>query len=390
MKPEAIVDLGKGNTHLLPGAQPSGSGEGQARPTDGSDEDMTDGVDVVDGIGPDASADGVRMVVHKGALIDVAKLLQQIAQAELAREQTEQRINELIRANGDLQSSGARAKDKIKDLQSELKSSNRKLSEAESNFSGANVSSACVFQQNRPIFCSSRSISPYFLSRNSRKRTPNTMPFCPVSTTKLAQCLSSTSVPRRKTLPCKCESAQHLRLNCDYSQILLEFYRVISPFLSRFPHFWSSIRRDKDRKDREKERTSSAAANKDGKEGKERDACKKEPAREKDVKDKELKGKEARDKSAADVKAEPNGKAVKGKEIKDKGGAEKGHKVNDKDVPFNNINSNVVSDEELTEGDTVKVVNEQVKQLGLTETEPIKADESAGADVAIQHDVFVE
>lgn len=90
------------------------------------------------------------------------------------------------------------------------------------------------------------------------------------------------------------------------------------------------------------------------------------------------------------MKAEPNGKAVKGKEVKDKGGAEKGSKVNDKDVPFNNINSNVVNDKELTDGDTVKVVNDQVKQLELTEIEPSKADASAGADVAIQHDILVE
>lgn len=166
MQPEAIVDLGKGNTHLLPGPQPSGSGEGQARPAGGSGEDMTDGVDVVDGIGPDPRADGVRMVMHNGALIDVAKLMQQIAQAELAREQTEQRINELIRANGDLQSSGARAKDKIKDLQSELKSSNRKLTEAESNLSGASVCSTCDFVQFNRV----DHYPPYFLFSEFQKK----------------------------------------------------------------------------------------------------------------------------------------------------------------------------------------------------------------------------
>lgn len=85
------------------------------------------------------STDASQMVMYNGALIDIAKLMQQMARAESAREQTEQRIAELIKSNNELQSTNTRSKDKIKDLQSELKSSNRKLNDAESGLSSANV-----------------------------------------------------------------------------------------------------------------------------------------------------------------------------------------------------------------------------------------------------------
>lgn len=136
--PEFIEDLGKGNHRYLPIFMSSDSSADEQNPTESVD--TMDGVDVVDNKEPVASDDGTYMVMYKGAMIDVAKLMQQMARAELVREQTEQRIKELIRSNNDLQSSSTRAKDKIKDLQSELKSCNRKLSEAESNLSGTNVS----------------------------------------------------------------------------------------------------------------------------------------------------------------------------------------------------------------------------------------------------------
>lgn len=79
------------------------------------------------------------MVMHKGALIDVEKLLQQLNRSEKAREETEFRLTELTKTHSDLQSSNSKAKDKIKDLQSELKSCNRKINDGDSNLSSANV-----------------------------------------------------------------------------------------------------------------------------------------------------------------------------------------------------------------------------------------------------------
>lgn len=86
------------------------------------------------------SAGESHMVMHKGALIDVEKLLQQLNRSEKAREETELRLIELAKTNADLQSNSSKAKDKIKDLQSELKSCNRKISDADSSLSSANVS----------------------------------------------------------------------------------------------------------------------------------------------------------------------------------------------------------------------------------------------------------
>lgn len=79
------------------------------------------------------------MVMHKGALIDVEKLLQQLNRSEKAREETEFRLTELTKIHSDLQSSSSKTKDKIKDLQSELKSCNRKINDGDSNLSSANV-----------------------------------------------------------------------------------------------------------------------------------------------------------------------------------------------------------------------------------------------------------
>lgn len=82
-----------------------------------------------------------QMVMHNGALIDIEKLLQQLNRSEKAREEAELRLFEVNKSHTELQSSNSRAKDKIKDLQSELKSCNRKMNDAESSLSSANVSS---------------------------------------------------------------------------------------------------------------------------------------------------------------------------------------------------------------------------------------------------------
>lgn len=84
------------------------------------------------------------MIMHKGALIDIEKLLQQMHRSERAREETELRLVDLTKANNELQSSGSKSKDKIKDLQSELKSCNRKLGDSEANLSSANVSEVLI------------------------------------------------------------------------------------------------------------------------------------------------------------------------------------------------------------------------------------------------------
>lgn len=88
------------------------------------------------------SGDGTNesnMVMHKGALIDVAKLLQQLNRSEKAREQTELRLTEITRTHNELQSSNSKSKERIKDLQSELKSCSRKASDAESSLNSTNV-----------------------------------------------------------------------------------------------------------------------------------------------------------------------------------------------------------------------------------------------------------
>lgn len=88
-----------------------------------------------------STADSRRhMVMYNGALINVEKLLQQLNRSEKAREETEFRLSELNRVHTELQSTSSKSKDKIKYLQSELKSCNRKMNDAESNLSSANVS----------------------------------------------------------------------------------------------------------------------------------------------------------------------------------------------------------------------------------------------------------
>lgn len=81
------------------------------------------------------------MVSYKGGLIDIEKLLEQMRRSEKARDETEQLLVDLRKTNSELLASTTRSKDKIKDLQSSLKSSNRKLSDTEQQLSVVNVSS---------------------------------------------------------------------------------------------------------------------------------------------------------------------------------------------------------------------------------------------------------
>lgn len=137
---ENLEELGKGNTALLPifdnhantkrvdvvSAEESVTKAESSKPDQVSESSE--------------SAGDSHMVMHKGALIDVEKLLQQLNRSEKAREETELRLIELTKANADLQSNSSKAKDKIKDLQSELKSYSRKINDADSSLSSANVS----------------------------------------------------------------------------------------------------------------------------------------------------------------------------------------------------------------------------------------------------------
>lgn len=82
------------------------------------------------------------MVSYKGGLIDIEKLLEQMKRSEKARDETEQLLVDLRKTNTELVASNTRGKDKIKDLQSSLKSSNRKLNDTEQQLSTVNV---CLF-----------------------------------------------------------------------------------------------------------------------------------------------------------------------------------------------------------------------------------------------------
>lgn len=80
------------------------------------------------------------MVSYKGGLVDIEKLMEQMKRSEKARDETEQLLVDLRKTNAELVASSTRSKDKIKDLQSSLKSSNRKLSDTEQQLSSVNVS----------------------------------------------------------------------------------------------------------------------------------------------------------------------------------------------------------------------------------------------------------
>lgn len=133
---EKIIELGKGNNSCLPVFQLiSNVTTPQAQAPDENKKSNADAGKETEGDPSEA-----HMVMHKGALIDIERLLQQLKRSEKAREETELRLVEFTRINSELQTSGSKAKDKVKDLQSELKSCNRKLSDAETCLSTTNVS----------------------------------------------------------------------------------------------------------------------------------------------------------------------------------------------------------------------------------------------------------
>lgn len=154
--PEDLEELGKGNNIYLPSfestalnqtssknvQQPSNPEDSKSAPE--KDEKMGD----IEGGSDGGGGGGPHMVMHKGALIDIDKLLQQLNRSEKAREETEIRLCELNRTHSELQSSNSKNKDKIKDLQSELKSSHRKMSDVESSLSSTNVSLQCFHSLN--------------------------------------------------------------------------------------------------------------------------------------------------------------------------------------------------------------------------------------------------
>lgn len=80
------------------------------------------------------------MVSYKGSFIDIEKLLEQMKRSEKARDDTEQILVDLRKTNVELLSSNIRSKEKIKDLQSDVKSYSRKLSDSEQSLSSTNVS----------------------------------------------------------------------------------------------------------------------------------------------------------------------------------------------------------------------------------------------------------
>lgn len=142
---ENLEELGKGNTLILPSFMSNDA-------TSPSNKVVTEQPSVLPVQAPttvellaenstEISADRRHhMVMYNGALIDVEKLLQQLNRSEKAREETEWRLSELNKTHAELQSSNSKSKDKIESLRSELKSCSRKMNDAESNLSSANVS----------------------------------------------------------------------------------------------------------------------------------------------------------------------------------------------------------------------------------------------------------
>ncbi|XP_031629279.1 cell division cycle and apoptosis regulator protein 1-like isoform X2 [Contarinia nasturtii] len=124
---ENLEELGKGNNFLLPFIDNSA-------PIEKSEKIESENVEQIS----EPSTAESHMVMHKGALIDIEKLLKQLNRSEKAREETEHSLTELTRTYTELQSSNSKAKDKIKDLQSELKSSNRKMGDTENSLSTIN------------------------------------------------------------------------------------------------------------------------------------------------------------------------------------------------------------------------------------------------------------
>lgn len=140
---ENLEVFGKGNNIYLPYFENTAFGQSNSKNVQQSssknEEDIKSTPEKSEQIGDDNASES-HMVMHKGALIDVAKLLQQLNRSEKAREETELRLTELNKTHSELQSSSSKSKDKIKDLQSELKNVSRKMNEVESSLSSSSVS----------------------------------------------------------------------------------------------------------------------------------------------------------------------------------------------------------------------------------------------------------
>lgn len=140
---ENLEEIGKGNNVLLPCFHSGVSVQSSVKKVQQSSSVDNLQTETSTAAQANESSESIipsHMVMHKGAFIDIEKLLQQLNRSERAREETELRLTELNKMNSELQSGNSKAKDKIKDLQSELKSCNRKISDAESTLTSVNVS----------------------------------------------------------------------------------------------------------------------------------------------------------------------------------------------------------------------------------------------------------
>lgn len=80
-------------------------------------------------------------IQFNGALVSVQSLMERMNRSEAARQQNEKLLLELREKNAELLNTNTRNERKIKDLNSDLKSVNRKLQDSESSLSSATVSS---------------------------------------------------------------------------------------------------------------------------------------------------------------------------------------------------------------------------------------------------------
>lgn len=95
-------------------------------------------IETIDATG-NSDLDEKRTVLHNGCYIDIDKLLDQLARSEAARERTEELLVELRKSNSELKTSNTKAKEKIKDLEKDVKNCGRLLNDAEQSLSVTNV-----------------------------------------------------------------------------------------------------------------------------------------------------------------------------------------------------------------------------------------------------------
>lgn len=129
-----VEEIGKGNNYILPVFYENESKE----KLEMRQQTIANAVESAEGESNSTTSSSA-LVLHKGALIDVEKLLYQLKRSEAAREETEQRLLEATKSTQELTASMTKVKDKLKDLQSDLKSSNRKLSDTEQSLTSSNV-----------------------------------------------------------------------------------------------------------------------------------------------------------------------------------------------------------------------------------------------------------